>query len=83
MQGPASLVPLKNIFLVWTESSDQSALNRPLSTWSEAEDANPHHGRACVRPGQHDRGAPARVPGRARAPVPRRRRVGRQDSRRL
>jgi hypothetical protein len=39
MQGSASLVPLKNILLVWTESSDQSALNRPLSTWSEAEDA--------------------------------------------
>ena len=39
MQKPASLVPLKDIFLLWTESSDQSALNRPLLTWSEAEDA--------------------------------------------
>ena len=39
MQKPAALAPLKNIFLLWTESSDQSALNRPLSTWSEAEDA--------------------------------------------
>ena len=39
MQTPASFVPLKNIFLFWTESSDQSALNRPLATWSEAEDA--------------------------------------------
>jgi hypothetical protein len=39
MQNPASLVPLKNISLLWTESSAQSALNRPLSTWSEAEDA--------------------------------------------
>ena len=39
MQKPASFVPLKNIFLLWTESSNQSALNRPLSTWSEAEDA--------------------------------------------
>ena len=39
MQEPASLVPLKNILLLWSESSDQSALNRPLSTWSEAEDA--------------------------------------------
>jgi hypothetical protein len=48
MQGPASLVPLKDIFLVWTESSDQSALNRPLSTWSEAEDAI--HAMAKVAP---------------------------------
>jgi hypothetical protein len=39
MQNPASLVPLKNIFLLWTESSARSALNCPLSTWSEAEDA--------------------------------------------
>ena len=36
MTKPASLVPLKNIFLLWTESSDHSRLNRPL-TWSEAE----------------------------------------------
>ncbi len=36
MTKPASLVPLKNIFLLWTESSDHSQLNRPL-TWSEAE----------------------------------------------
>jgi hypothetical protein len=48
MQGSASLVPLKNILLVWTESSDQSALNRPLSTWSEAEDAI--HAMAKVAP---------------------------------
>jgi hypothetical protein len=39
MGTPAALVPLGNILLRWTESSDQSALNRPLSTWSEAEDA--------------------------------------------
>jgi hypothetical protein len=39
MQKPASLVPLKNIFLLWTESSDRSRLGRPLSTWAEAEDA--------------------------------------------
>jgi hypothetical protein len=39
MQKPASFVPLKNIFLLWTEFSNQSTLNRPLSTWSEAEDA--------------------------------------------
>jgi len=39
MQKPASLAPLKNIFLVWPESSDQSAPNCLLSTWSEAEDA--------------------------------------------
>jgi len=39
MHEPGSLVPLKNIFFVWTESSHQSAPNRPLSTWSEAEDA--------------------------------------------
>ena len=31
MQKPASFVPLKNIFLLWTDSSNQSALNRPLS----------------------------------------------------
>ena len=48
MQKPASLVPLKNIFLLWTESSDQSALDRPLSTWSEAEDAI--HAMAKVAP---------------------------------
>ena len=48
MQNPASLVPLKNIFLLWTESSDQSWLNRPLSTWSEAEDAI--HSMAAVAP---------------------------------
>jgi hypothetical protein len=48
MQSPASLVPLKNIFPLWTESSDQSALNRPLSTWSEAEDAI--HAMAGVAP---------------------------------
>jgi hypothetical protein len=48
MQNSASLVPLKNIFLLWTESSDQSALNRPLSTWSEAEDAI--HAMARVAP---------------------------------
>jgi hypothetical protein len=45
---PASSVPLKNIFLRWTESSDQSALNRPLSTWSEAEDTT--HALAKVAP---------------------------------
>jgi hypothetical protein len=39
MRNPASPVPLKNIFLLWSESSDQSALNRSLSTWPEAEDA--------------------------------------------
>jgi hypothetical protein len=48
MQNPASLVPLKNIFLLWTESSDQSWLSRPLSTWSEAEDAI--HAMAAVAP---------------------------------
>jgi hypothetical protein len=48
MQKPASLVPLKDIFLLWTESSDQSALNRPLLTWSEAEDAI--HAMAAVAP---------------------------------
>jgi hypothetical protein len=39
VQKPASLVPLKNIFLLWTESSDQSRLDRPFATWAEAEDA--------------------------------------------
>jgi hypothetical protein len=39
MRNPASPVPLKNILLLWSESSDQSALNRSLSTWPEAEDA--------------------------------------------
>jgi len=39
MTKPASSVPLKDILLLWTESSDQSALKRPLSTWSDAEDA--------------------------------------------
>jgi hypothetical protein len=48
MQNSASFVPLKNIFLLWTESSDQSALDRPLSTWSEAEDAI--HAMAKVAP---------------------------------
>jgi hypothetical protein len=48
MQNPASLVPLKNIFLPWTESSAQSALNRPLSTWAEAEGAI--HSMAAVAP---------------------------------
>jgi hypothetical protein len=48
MRNPASLVPLKNILLLWTESSDQSALNRPLSTWPEAEDAI--HAMAKVAP---------------------------------
>ena len=38
MPSPTVPIPLKNIFLLWTESSAQSALNRPLSTWSEAED---------------------------------------------
>jgi hypothetical protein len=58
MRNPASLVPLKNIFLLWTESSDQSRLKRILSTWSEAEDAiramakvAPEHGydKTCFR----------------------------------
>ena len=48
MQEPASLVPLTNIFLLWTESSDHSWLNRPLSTWSEVEDAI--HSMAAVAP---------------------------------
>jgi hypothetical protein len=48
MQNPASLVPGKDIFLLWTESSAQSAINRPLSTWSEAEDAI--HAMAKVAP---------------------------------
>ena len=48
MTKPASSVPLKDILLLWTESSDQSALNRPLSTWSEAEDAI--HAMAKVAP---------------------------------
>jgi hypothetical protein len=48
MRNPASLVPLKNIFLLWTESSDQSALKRPFATWSEAEDAI--HSMAKVTP---------------------------------
>jgi hypothetical protein len=39
MQSPASLVPLKNILLRWTESSDQSRLKRPFPTWADAEDA--------------------------------------------
>jgi hypothetical protein len=39
MTKPASSVPLRNILLLWSESSGQSALNSPLSTWSEAEDA--------------------------------------------
>ena len=39
MTKPTSPVPLKNIFLLWSESSDQSRLNRPFATWSEAEDA--------------------------------------------
>jgi hypothetical protein len=39
MTKPASSVPFKNILLLWSESSGQSALNRPLSTWSESEDA--------------------------------------------
>ncbi|MGB8295071.1 MAG: hypothetical protein WCG85_06555 [Polyangia bacterium] len=58
MRNLASLVPLKNIFLLWTESSDQSRLKRILSTWSEAEDAiramakvAPEHGydKTCFR----------------------------------
>jgi hypothetical protein len=48
MQNPASLVPLKNIFLLWSESSDQSRLNRPFATWAEAEDAI--HAMAAVAP---------------------------------
>jgi len=39
MQNPASLIPLKDILLLSTKSSDRSALSRPLSTRSEAEDA--------------------------------------------
>jgi len=35
----ASLVPLKNIFLLWSAFSDQSRLNRPFATWPETEDA--------------------------------------------
>jgi hypothetical protein len=48
MQSPASLVPLKNIFLLWTEFSGQSAFNRPISTWSETEGAI--HAMARVAP---------------------------------
>ena len=48
MTKPASSVPLRNILLLWSESSDQSALNRPLSTWSEAEDTT--HALAKVAP---------------------------------
>jgi hypothetical protein len=48
MTKPASSVSLKDVFLLWTESSDQSALNRPLSTCSEAEDAI--HAMAKVAP---------------------------------
>jgi hypothetical protein len=39
MPSPTVPIPLKSITVLWPESSDQSALNRPLSTWSEAEDA--------------------------------------------
>jgi hypothetical protein len=48
MGNPAALVPLGNILLLWTESADQSALNRPLSTWPEAEGAI--HSMAKVAP---------------------------------
>ena len=48
MTKPASLVSLKNIFLLWSESSDQSRLKRPFATWSEAEDAI--HAMAKVAP---------------------------------
>ena len=48
MTETASLVPLKDIFLLWTDSSDHSARNRPFSTWSEAEDAI--HSMAAVAP---------------------------------
>ena len=48
MRNPASPVPLKNIFLLWSESSDQSRLNRPFATWFEAEDAI--HAMAKVAP---------------------------------
>jgi hypothetical protein len=54
VQEPASLVPLKNIFLLWTEFSGQSAFNRPISTWSETEDAI--HAMAKVAPERgHDK----------------------------
>jgi hypothetical protein len=48
MQEPASLAPLKNILLLWSESSDQSRLNRPFATWPETEDAI--HAMAKVAP---------------------------------
>ena len=48
MTKPASLVPLKNIFLLWTESSDQSRLKHPFATWPDAEDAI--HVMAAVAP---------------------------------
>jgi hypothetical protein len=48
MTNPASSVPPKKIFLLWSESSGQSALNRPLSSWSESEDAS--HAVAKVAP---------------------------------
>lgn len=48
MQNLASLVPLKNIFLLWSEFSDRSRLNRPFATRSETEDAI--HAMAKVAP---------------------------------
>jgi hypothetical protein len=48
MPSPTFPIPLKSITVLWPESSDESALNRPLSTWSEAEDAI--HAMAKVAP---------------------------------
>jgi hypothetical protein len=38
MPSPTVPIPLKNIFLLWSESSDQSRLNRPFAIWPEAEE---------------------------------------------
>ena len=48
MPSPTFPIPLKSITVLWPESSDESALNRPLSTWTEAEDTI--HSMAAVAP---------------------------------
>ena len=48
MEKSAALVPLKNIFLLWAESSDRSRSNHPFVTWAEAEGAV--HAAAKVAP---------------------------------
>ncbi|MGB8297367.1 MAG: hypothetical protein WCG85_18220 [Polyangia bacterium] len=48
MGKPTVLVPLKNIFLLWTESSDRSRSNHPFVTWAETGGAV--HAAAKVAP---------------------------------